>query len=148
ARCRTSPPARRSGRPPPSRPTPGMALQSFCSQQRCSPNSESFRSPRFQAAIRRTSKIMSIRGSFSCRTSRGFWLPCNRFILYPFAAMKDNTAPATKADIAMLKTDVKQLLDAVRNLYDANERWKDEIVQHFNVVVEDIRHDLAGANRD
>ncbi len=32
--------------------------------------------------------------------------------------------------------------------HDDTERWKDEILRHFDVVVENIRHDLAGANRD
>jgi len=52
--------------------------------------------------------------------------------------MKDDATPATKADI--------------QRLYDAIERWKGEILsevkQHFDVVVEQIRHDLLGANRD
>lgn len=59
--------------------------------------------------------------------------------------MKDDTTPATKADIQML-------MDSIGKLYDANERWKDEVMsdvkRHFDVVVEQIRHDLKGANRE
>ena len=59
------------------------------------------------------------------------------------------------------------LMGQIGRLYDANERWKDEIIgtvdaridgkikaseertkRHFDVVVEDIRHDLEGANKD
>lgn len=39
-------------------------------------------------------------------------------------------------------------MDSIGKLYDANEGWKDDIIRHFDVAVEDIRHDLEGANRD
>jgi hypothetical protein len=73
---------------------------------------------------------------------------------------KDSKAPATKQDIQMVMT-------AIGKLYDANERWKDEIIgevdgkinakivasearvkHHFDLAVETIRHDLKGANKD
>ena len=58
---------------------------------------------------------------------------------------KDDTAPAKKADI-------KAIMDSIGELYDANQRWKDEILEetkrHFDVTVEQIRHDLEGANKD
>ncbi len=69
---------------------------------------------------------------------------------------KDDQAPATKKD-------VKMLMGHIGRLYDANERWKNEIIhtvdgkiedseertkRYFDVVVEDIRHDLEGANKD
>jgi len=54
---------------------------------------------------------------------------------------KDDTSPATKADI-------KSLMDSIGRLYDANEKWKDQIIDHFQIVAEDIRHDLKGANHD
>jgi len=55
--------------------------------------------------------------------------------------MEDHTTPVTKADI-------NALMDSIGKLYDANEAWKEEIIRHFDVVVENIRHDLEGANRD
>jgi len=53
-----------------------------------------------------------------------------------------------KSDVSSIKTEIQLLNDAVRNLYDANKEWKDEIIRHFDVVAENIRHDLLGANRD
>ncbi len=65
---------------------------------------------------------------------------------------KRPSPPATKDDIQMLMGEIGKL-------YDANERWKDEILgtnqqrkeeikRHFDLTVETIRHDLQGANRD
>ena len=80
---------------------------------------------------------------------------------------KETSPPATKADI-------EALMESIGNLYQAHERWMnqhltgqeefrdeilksvrrnrtesvDEMKRHFDVVVEDIRHDLVGANRD
>lgn len=54
---------------------------------------------------------------------------------------QDNHAPATKADIQML-------MEQIGMLYDANQRWKSEIMEHFDLTVENIRHDLQGARRD
>ena len=53
-----------------------------------------------------------------------------------------------KSDVSSMKTDVQQLTHAVRDLYDHSAKWKDEIIRHFDVVAEDIRHHLQGANRD
>ncbi len=64
----------------------------------------------------------------------------NPFIRYPVFPMDDQT-PATKADI-------KALMDSIGGLYDRSERWKNEIMQHFDVVVENLRHDFIWANRD
>lgn len=88
---------------------------------------------------------MSIRRSKHGPTICGIRLLRNHFILYPFAAMTDNTAPATKADITGL---MEHLDRSIQELYDANSRWKEEIIRHFDVAVEDIRHDLLGARRD
>ncbi|MDD5624026.1 MAG: hypothetical protein PHI23_04955 [Candidatus Peribacteraceae bacterium] len=70
-------------------------------------------------------------------------------------AQQDQTAPATKQDIAML-------MESIGNFYDASERWKEEMLKqmsqwkeevkedtkrHFDVSVEQIRRDLLGANR-
>lgn len=53
----------------------------------------------------------------------------------------DDTSPATKADI-------KMLMDSMGKLFDANEKWKDELKGHFDLTVETIRHDLIGAKND
>ena len=55
--------------------------------------------------------------------------------------MTHDTSPATKADI-------EALMDSIGKLYDANERWKDEIIQHFGIAVEHLRHELIGIHRD
>lgn len=66
--------------------------------------------------------------------------------------MEDHTTPATKADINALMDSIGKLYDANEAWKDeilaANKGWKDEIIRHFDVVVEDIRHNLEGANRD
>lgn len=69
---------------------------------------------------------------------------------------RNDTTPATKSD-------VKLLMEEIGKLYDATERWKDELAdktqrwqllsanevkQHFDLVVEQIRHDLLAANRE
>jgi len=55
------------------------------------------------------------------------------------------SAPATKNDIGLLMTEMGRL-------YDANARWKEEIIRetkhHFDLRVEDIRYDLLGVNKD
>ncbi len=47
-----------------------------------------------------------------------------------------------------MNENIHYLIGAVKNLYDANKNWKTEIIRHFDVTVEKIRHDLHGANRD
>jgi len=58
----------------------------------------------------------------------------------------DASAPATKQDIALL-------MEEMRKLYQANERWKDEILEanerwerelmlHFDVIAESLRVDI------
>lgn len=54
---------------------------------------------------------------------------------------KKSSPPATKEDI-------KILMEQFGKLYDANEQWKNEILRHFDVSVETIRHDLLGANKE
>ena len=39
-------------------------------------------------------------------------------------------------------------MESIGKLYDANERWKDELKEHFDLKVEVIRHDLLGVNRE
>lgn len=53
----------------------------------------------------------------------------------------ESQAPATKADIAAL-------MDQIGKLYDANEGWKEEVLRHFDVVAEQIKHDFNGAFSD
>lgn len=54
----------------------------------------------------------------------------------------DRQAPATKEDIALL-------MEQIGKLYDANEQWKDEIKQYFDIVAENIKYDLLkGALND
>jgi|CXWL01.1.fsa_nt_gi hypothetical protein len=65
----------------------------------------------------------------------------------------DNTqSSATKQDIALL-------MEEIGKLYDANQRWKDEIIQktgewkdeiisEFKLVAEDMHHDLHGVTKD
>ena len=70
----------------------------------------------------------------------------------PHNMTTDITAPATKLDIRML-------MEEIGKLYDANKYWKDEMIEHmrnwkddtklyFDSAVENILHDLKGANRD
>ena len=54
---------------------------------------------------------------------------------------RDKASLATKADITAIMSELGKL-------YDANERWKDELKGHFDVTVENIRHDLTSANRE
>jgi len=68
----------------------------------------------------------------------------------------NDSAPATKSDIKLLMAELGKL-------YDATERWKNELAdksqrqqvlsvsemkQHFDLTVEQIRHDLLAANRE
>lgn len=78
-----------------------------------------------------------------------------------------NTPPATKADIEALMESIGKLYESnerwMKQLLEANEKFRDELLEsmgrfktdtvdeitrHFDVVVENIRHDLIGANRD
>lgn len=56
-------------------------------------------------------------------------------------AKHEDTSPATKDDI-------KMLMDSIGRLYDANERWKNELKEHFDLKTEIIRHDLIDAKSD
>ena len=47
----------------------------------------------------------------------------------------EQSAPATKQDIAMLMAEIGKL-------YDANRQWKEELKHHFDVVAENIHHDM------
>ena len=64
----------------------------------------------------------------------------------------DDQAPASKTDIRMLMEQMgayyDKTEDRIATLEENLKEWKEEIKRHFDVVVEDIRHDLQGANRD
>ena len=47
-----------------------------------------------------------------------------------------------------LKTSMEFMMKAVGDLYSANERWKDEIIEHFDLTVEHIKHEMSSANRE
>ena len=52
--------------------------------------------------------------------------------------MSKENQPATKGDLADLKRELELKLDG----------FKEEILRHFDVIVEDLRHDLIGARSD
>ena len=37
-------------------------------------------------------------------------------------------------------------MEQVGKLYDADARWKDEIIEHFDLTVESIRHEMKAAH--
>ena len=87
------------------------------------------------------------------------WLLGNQIVLYPFVIMTTDSEPATKADIAELKGDIGKLMEALSNLYRAdekskdeiltsNEGWKKEIIRHFDVAFETHSQDIFGAFGD
>lgn len=70
-----------------------------------------------------------------------FWVARQPFYPLPFQSMKDDQTAATKADIQLL-------MDSIGNLYDANERLKEELKGHFDLVIENLRHDFLGGRHD
>lgn len=65
---------------------------------------------------------------------------------------KDDQAAATKQDISMLMEQMGTLYDANERwkdeILDANEKWKDEIIHEFHLVAEDSKHDIGGVQND
>lgn len=53
----------------------------------------------------------------------------------------DPQARATKQDITLLMNEIGKL-------YDANERWKEELKLHFDTVAENLVADFRGALSD
>jgi hypothetical protein len=53
----------------------------------------------------------------------------------------DRNSPATKADIQLIMTEIGRL-------YAANEQWKDELIEHFDLAAEDIKHNFESAFHD
>jgi hypothetical protein len=96
----------------------------------------------------------------------GFSLRVRCFSPYSFAGLArhdKSSAPATKADIAALMEAIGKLYDATERWKDeilcANERWKDDIIQatghwkdeiirRFDVVAENLHRDFLDAFRD
>ena len=66
--------------------------------------------------------------------------------------MRDDQTPATKADITSLMSSIGKLYEANERWKDeilvSNERWKEELKADFRLVIEDLRHDFLGARRD
>lgn len=60
---------------------------------------------------------------------------------FPGVPHDDAMAPATKDDIRLL-------MEQIGKLYDANARWKEEIIGQFDLTVESIRHELKAAHHD
>ena len=58
---------------------------------------------------------------------------------------KDDDQPATKHDLRLLKQDIDSRLDA---LVGEMVRQFDELRRHFDVAVENVKHEMAGANAD
>lgn len=52
----------------------------------------------------------------------------------------------------MLMKEIGKLYDAQdgwkQEILRQQKRWKDDIIRHFDVTAENMRHDLLGANRD
>lgn len=82
---------------------------------------------------------------------------------YCRSVVTDPTAPATKADIALLMQEMGKLYDANYRwkeelkeyvtrwkieMMEKMDKWKDDLHRHFDVVAEDMRHDVFGINND
>ena len=52
--------------------------------------------------------------------------------------MANEDSPATKHDLNVLRKDLLEFM----------EGSKEDVMRHFDLTVETIRHDLLGANRD
>jgi hypothetical protein len=69
----------------------------------------------------------------------------------------DKHLPATKRDVSLIIDQkmaqmMTQMMDQIGtyydNVYQANERWKEEIIHEFHIVKEDMRHDYLGTHKD
>jgi hypothetical protein len=68
---------------------------------------------------------------------------------------KDSSQPATKADIQnllevilKLQAEVSDLRTETSILRRDTEKWKDELIHHFEIAFENFRIDLEGAYGD
>jgi hypothetical protein len=66
---------------------------------------------------------------------------------------------ATKEDIRLLREDMKFVMEQMGTYYSRTEgqiadlkdemvEWKDAVVLQFQVIAEDLRHDLIGIHKD
>ncbi|MBI3332278.1 hypothetical protein HYZ99_04990 [Candidatus Peregrinibacteria bacterium] len=66
---------------------------------------------------------------------------------------KDDSKPATKGDLKKfstkddLKKSEERMHQIIKSELQKNDR-SDEVMRHFDVRLEEIRHDLKGANKD
>ena len=58
----------------------------------------------------------------------------------------DASQPATKADLIRLQKQIGLIVQ--QQLAAAKQEWLEDIKRYFDVTVENIRHDLQGANAD
>jgi ElaB/YqjD/DUF883 family membrane-anchored ribosome-binding protein len=96
----------------------------------------------------RRGMIAEFRGFEAFRSHVGFSFAREALPPLHSLSMKDNQTPATKADIQAVMTSVESLMDEIGKLYDANERWKDELKDHFDLVIENVRSELLRARHD
>lgn len=63
-----------------------------------------------------------------------------------------NTAPATKADIAELRSMMVEFRDSNQEwkneMLTAFDEFKDDAIRHFEILFENFRHDIVGAFSD
>jgi hypothetical protein len=57
----------------------------------------------------------------------------------------DSSAPATKGDVTAVRSDMGALKNELMAFV---KKDGEETRRHFDVVAEDMRHDLMGANHD
>lgn len=66
--------------------------------------------------------------------------------------MPKRSPPATREDVTRLKEDIRLLAEQFGNYQSLAERRiaesVDRLTRHFDVAVEQIRNDVAGANTD
>lgn len=62
---------------------------------------------------------------------------------------------ATTTQLAKTDANIELILDALKNVYESEQtlredmkNWKDELKEHFEVIAEDLRHDLIGTHKD
>ncbi|MDD5041932.1 MAG: hypothetical protein PHX87_06160 [Candidatus Peribacteraceae bacterium] len=75
--------------------------------------------------------------------------PATKRDLKALATKRELKALATKRDLKALasKRELKDLVTR-REMQKEMQHMRDEILRHFDLTVETIRHDLTGANRD
>ena len=73
------------------------------------------------------------------------WLHSNRCILYPLFPMSKDTTPATKADLLAHRTELQTEMQGLRREMVS---FTEEIKRDFDVVAENLRHDMLGAIGD